>query len=69
MGFMVADVHPDDLLALVFHMRRAADQSVEDFTTAEKRSFIRMWDPESETKKSLGPTLLGYLKRSLGGQG
>ncbi len=69
----MSDMHPDDLLALVLHMHRAADQSVEDVITAENRSFIRMWEPEPDhqegsKRKLLTPTFLASLKRSLYGQ-
>ncbi len=68
---MVPDMHPDDLLALAFHIHRGVNQSVENFTTADKRSFIRMWEPEPERQEGSNKTklstsaLLAYLKQSV----
>ena len=65
-------MHPQDLLAMVFHTQASPNNPITRFTTAHTRSFVRMWEPvqqQQPTQKG-GPvtaaaSMLAGLKRAI----
>ncbi|KXX80637.1 Heterokaryon incompatibility protein 6, OR allele [Madurella mycetomatis] len=45
------DVHPEDLLAMVFLAQNSPNKAIEGFTATHTRSFIRMWEPAQQVKQ------------------